>query len=276
MKPFLVWKFNYKYEPVKPLKHPAIILPNHVTNWDPLLVGSAFPQMMYYVASDHLFRLGWVSKIIQFLVAPIPRVKSAADRQTVASIFKQIREGHNICIFPEGKHDLRRRNRGIAWNNSQTGQANRCRPGYLPYGRRIPYPAPLVQISQARLHDRLSRACLPSGRNQSHVRRGIDESIEDDLYTNAYEEQKGGEPIAFRGKILRKIWKPLSTSALPAENGRASKQGDIFFCSCGLKLKYTEYGLAEVHQSTKASLYHRAGMDKVAITPCSGTGRRTS
>ena len=84
LKPFLVWKFNYKYEKVEPLEHPAFILPNHVTNWDPLLVGLSFPQMMYFVASDHLFRLGWVSKIIEFLVALFPgqiRCRSANRNQ---------------------------------------------------------------------------------------------------------------------------------------------------------------------------------------------------
>ena len=102
LKPFITWKFNYRFERSKPLDHPAFILSNHVTNWDPLLVGLGFPKMMYYVASDHLFRLGWLSSILRFLVAPIPRIKSTADRQTVAAIFRLIKEGHNICIVPEG------------------------------------------------------------------------------------------------------------------------------------------------------------------------------
>ena len=100
--PFMKLKFNYRFKKMILPGYPVFVLPNHVTNWDPLLVGVATPRMMYYVASDHIFRLGWISKLLVFLVAPIPRVKSSTDWKTVSSIIKLIREGHNICIFPEG------------------------------------------------------------------------------------------------------------------------------------------------------------------------------
>jgi len=246
LKPFLVWKFNYKFEKIEPLKHPAFILPNHVTNWDPLLVGLSFPQMMYYVASDHLFRLGWVGKIIEFLVAPIPRVKSAADRQTVATIFKRIKDGHNICIFPEGNMtfsgETGELHRTTARLVKRTGAAlvtYRMEGGYLTQPRWSKYPRRGSMIGYpVRIY------------NPEEIKAMSEEElmkcIEDDLYTNAYEEQRRRGPIAYRGKDLAEnLETALYLCPSCGQMEELQSRGDSFFCSCGLKLKYTEYGLLQ-------------------------------
>lgn len=43
LKPYLVKKLNYSFEEVKPKHKPYIILANHNTDYDPFLVGLAFP-----------------------------------------------------------------------------------------------------------------------------------------------------------------------------------------------------------------------------------------
>ncbi|MGI6532812.1 MAG: 1-acyl-sn-glycerol-3-phosphate acyltransferase [Bacillota bacterium] len=63
-------------------------LANHVTNYDPLLVGLSFPQHMYFVASEHLFRIKVLSSILKFIVAPIVRVKAKTERHTALSILR--------------------------------------------------------------------------------------------------------------------------------------------------------------------------------------------
>lgn len=243
LKPFLTWKFNYSFESVKPLKHPAIILPNHVTNWDPLLVGLAFPQM-YFVASDHLFRLGLVSKIIQYLVAPIPRIKSAADRQTVANIFKLIRKGHNICIFPEGNMTFGGETGELHGTTARlikrTGAAlvtYRMEGGYLSQPRWSSSPR------------RGSMAGYPVHIYQPEEIKAMSEEqltkrIEEDLYTNAYIEQEQREkPIAFRGRSLAEnLETTLYLCPCCGQIGELKSKDDSFLCSCGLNLKYTEYG----------------------------------
>ena len=244
LKPFLVWKFNYKYEKVEPLEHPAFILPNHVTNWDPLLVGLSFPQMMYFVASDHLFRLGWVSKIIEFLVAPSPRVKSAADRQTVTSIFKRIKEGHNICIFPEGNMTFGGETGELHGTTARlvkrTGAAlvtYRMEGGYLTQPRWSRFPRRGSMIGYP------VRIYKPE-EIKAMSEEELMKCIEDDLYTNAYKEQEKRGPIAFRGKNLAEnLETALYLCPSCGKMGELQSSDDNFYCSCGLKLKYTEYGL---------------------------------
>ena len=106
MGPFLKRKLNYSYEKVKPSSRPYVILANHNTDYDPLLIGLAFPDHMYYVASEHIFRWGFVSKLINFLVAPIPRVKGTTEINTVMNIFKRLKAGANVCMFAEGNRSF--------------------------------------------------------------------------------------------------------------------------------------------------------------------------
>jgi len=252
MKPYLMWKFNYRFEKVKDLKFPAIILPNHVTNWDPLLVGLSFPQMMYYVASDHLFRLGLISKIIQFLVAPIPRVKSSADKQTVISIFKRIREGHNICIFPEGNMtfggETGELHRTTARLVKRTGAAlvtYRMEGGYLTQprwsrsprrGSMIGYPVRIYTPDE-----------IKDMSEEELMKR-----IEGDLYTNAYDEQRKRGFISFKGKNLAEhLETALYLCPCCGKMGELKSKGDHFFCNCGLKLRFTEYGFLESENHQK-------------------------
>ncbi len=83
-------------------KRPYLILMNHQTAFDQFFVGVTFHQPVYYVASEDLFSMGWVSKLIRWLVAPIPIRKQATDLQAVKSCIKVAREGGSICIAPEG------------------------------------------------------------------------------------------------------------------------------------------------------------------------------
>jgi len=96
--------FTYKF---KAKKHklsegPHLILSNHQTTMDPFLLALSFKGPIYFMASEDLFVKGILSKIIQFLVAPIPKKKSVSDARAIKKSLRLIKEGANICIFPEG------------------------------------------------------------------------------------------------------------------------------------------------------------------------------
>ena len=61
------------------IEGPVLLVPVHTCAWDPLLVAMSLPRkQVYYVASEHLFRLGPVSRLLNWLVAPIPRRKASS------------------------------------------------------------------------------------------------------------------------------------------------------------------------------------------------------
>ncbi|MBE6700135.1 MAG: hypothetical protein E7584_07870 [Ruminococcaceae bacterium] len=53
---FAKLKFNFKFKKPKKEELPEnyIVLSNHVTDYDPILVGLSFPHQMYFVASEHI------------------------------------------------------------------------------------------------------------------------------------------------------------------------------------------------------------------------------
>ena len=79
-----------------------LVLSNHQTGFDQFFPSFAFKQHLYYVASEDIFSMGWLSKLIQWIAAPIPIKKQVTDIKAVMSCIRVAREGGSIAIFPEG------------------------------------------------------------------------------------------------------------------------------------------------------------------------------
>ncbi len=85
---------------------PALIMSNHSTTMDPFIIGCSFSRPIYYIASDDLFTIPFLSKIIKWLVNPIPKSKSKSDFGTIRTTLKVLKEGGTVAIFPEGNRTL--------------------------------------------------------------------------------------------------------------------------------------------------------------------------
>lgn len=86
----------------KQKKTPYLVLLNHQTPFDQFFVGMAFRGPIYYLATEDIFSMGWVSSVIRYLVAPIPIKKQTTDVKAVKNCIRVAREGGTICIAPEG------------------------------------------------------------------------------------------------------------------------------------------------------------------------------
>ncbi len=103
MYPYCRMKFGVKIERMKDQqKRPYLILLNHQMVFDQFFVGMAFKGPIYYVATEDIFSLGWVSSLIRYLIAPIPIKKQTTDVHAVRTCYKVAKEGGTIAIAPEG------------------------------------------------------------------------------------------------------------------------------------------------------------------------------
>ena len=101
--PLSLIKYGIKIQRFEKYKErPHLILYNHQTAFDQFFVGMVYPGAVYYVASEDLFSNGFVSKLIKFLVNPIPIKKSTTDVRAVLNCMQVAREGGTIAIAPEG------------------------------------------------------------------------------------------------------------------------------------------------------------------------------
>lgn len=241
--PFFRFRYKYTAEIIKD-EGPILLVSNHVTNMDPFLVAMSLPDRnIHYVASEHLFRLGWVSKVISYLVGPIPRRKGANGAATAMACVRKIRAGSSVCIFAEGE---------TTWDGRSVNV--------------FPATGTVAKLSGAPLVTyRIEGGYLTSPRWGKGVRRGkmrghvvkiyspeelkamtpaqIDAAMNADIYEDAWERQKR-EPVRYKGrKLAEGIDVALFLCPECRRVGGITGKGNELRCSCGMERTVTEYGV---------------------------------
>lgn len=104
LQPYCKNKYGASIEPFRgQVKgQPYLILFNHQTAFDQFFVGLSVKGPVYYVASEDIFSMGWVSDLIRYIVAPIPIKKQTTDVGAVMACKRVAREGGTIALAPEG------------------------------------------------------------------------------------------------------------------------------------------------------------------------------
>ena len=103
LRPFVRWRYSVQVDAFREEgNRPYLIVMNHQTGFDQFFVAMAFRQPIYFLATEDIFSLGWVSRLIRWLVAPIPIRKQTTDIQAVKNCIRVAREGGTICLAPEG------------------------------------------------------------------------------------------------------------------------------------------------------------------------------
>lgn len=244
--PVVRYRFNYQFETAHPKHHPYIVLSNHTTNWDPLMVSASFPRQMYFVATEHIFRQGLLSKLLQTFVAPIMRLKTRTEMHTARIMLRTLKDGENVCMFAEGS---------TTWNGETSPV--------------VPSTAKLVKRSGVALITyRLEGGYLSLPRWSKTIRKGamrgyvvheyppeqlaamtvpeIEQAIAGDIYFNAFAHNETAG-IHFRGKRMAEhLELTLYYCPLCGEIGSLHSADDLLTCaSCGLTLRYNTLGRFE-------------------------------
>ena len=103
LKPFICYLYGLKVEKFKEENgRQYLVLANHQTGFDQFFPSLVFKQHLYYVASEDIFSMGWLSKVIQWIAAPIPIKKQVTDIKAVMNCMRVAKEGGSIAMFPEG------------------------------------------------------------------------------------------------------------------------------------------------------------------------------
>ena len=101
--PFVVKKYNIDIEKFKEQgDRQYLIIANHQTGFDQFFVGYTFEGPIYYIASEDIFSMGFISDLLRWAVNPIPIKKQATDISAVLNCMRVAREGGTIALFPEG------------------------------------------------------------------------------------------------------------------------------------------------------------------------------
>lgn len=134
LRPYSKWKYGFSSEKFRKQGDRAyLIVFNHQTAFDQFFVGMCFRGPVYYIASEDLFSNGILSKLIRYLVAPIPIQKQATDVTAVLNAMRVAREGGTIAIAPEG-------------NRTFSGKTEYIKPSIAPLVRALKLPVAVCRI----------------------------------------------------------------------------------------------------------------------------------
>ena len=201
--PYTVWKYGIKVEKFKEQgDRPYLILYNHQTGFDQFFVGMTFKGPVYYLATEDIFSLGFLSSLLRFAVAPIPIKKQTTDIAAVKTCYKVAKEGGTIAIAPEG-------------NRTYSGKTEYMNPAIATMAKKMKLPIVLYRIEGGYF--------VSPNWSEGAVRRGylygapvniytaeqleqmsvaeINEIINRDLHEDAYERQRLA-PKKYKGKDL--------------------------------------------------------------------------
>lgn len=241
--PFFKRIYGYSCNLAPELKAPYLVLANHNADLDPAFVGFSFPQQMYLVASEHVYRRGFASKILKWAFEPIAKIKGSSDTLTVMKMIRYLRSGKNVCMFPEGNRSFN----GVTGQiNDATGKLVKTSAAtlvtYKLTGGFFTTPRWGFGIRKGKFHGEVVNVYSPEQLKEMTPAE-ITEVIRKDLYEDAYKTQEELQ-ISYKGKN-RALGFESSYCVCPdcKEVGTIATKGNSVFCKkCGKSTEIDEKG----------------------------------
>ncbi len=235
--------YGFTGAPAPAPKAQALIFSNHNCNLDPLFITVSFKTPIYFVASDAIFRLGRISRLLNWLAAPIPIAKSQLDARSIRAMLRIRGEGGSICLFPEG-------------NRSFNGRTCYIAPAAAKLAKRIGLPLVLYRAEGAYLSTPRWGKGIRRGRVRGYVHSVISPDelsalapdellarIRAALFVDAFAMQRE-RPFKYRGRARAQyLERALYMCPKCRAIGSLASKGHDFFCEkCGFAVYYNEYG----------------------------------
>ncbi len=237
--------FRLEYEPIR-ISGPILLVVNHVTACDPLLVGMALGQkQVYFVASDHILRQGLAGRLLQWGFGPIPRRKGASAMLTAKECLRHLRAGHSVCIFAEGEQSWDGRSiPAVKGTGSLALEAGAALVTYRLEGGYFSLPRWGKGLRRGRVRGRVTGVYTPealAGMGKDRINRALNEGIREDAWKRQREEM-----IRYHGRQpAEKLERCLYLCPGCWGIGTLRSRGSRLSCGCGFTVQYTDTGYFE-------------------------------
>ncbi len=216
----------------------AIVICNHVTTLDPVLIGLKFDKPLYYMTSKHVFQNRWIGKLLKFLVNPIPKEKIIkSDIAAVKACIQITRENGSICIFPEG-------------NRTFSGRLGYVDPAITKLIKRLGKPLVVCNIlggygADPRWCSSTRRGKMQVTVKQTYSCEELDAMTNEELYDTIISDltvDEFADNASYRNSRRAECLESV-LYICPVCQGRHTiytQKHSVFCSSCGLELTYTQ------------------------------------
>lgn len=153
-------------------KRQFLILFNHQTAYDQFFVNMSFRCATYFLATEDIFSIGFLSKLLSFSCAPIPIKKQTTDLVALKNLIKVANEGGTIAIAPEGQR-------------TYSGETTYINPAIVAMVKKVRLPIAFYRIeggygSQPRWSDVIRKG---------HITAGVTKVLEPEEYEKLSKEE---------------------------------------------------------------------------------------
>ena len=243
---FMRLKYNYRALG-EGLSEPCLIVSNHVTNWDPFMLGLSVKKFCYFIASEHIFHKKFLGRLIFWLEAPIARQKGSTAGDTAMAAIRRMRKGYSVAVFAEGNRNFNGQNSAIIESTAKLAKAgglalatHRFRGGYLSSPRWSGDSTRRGRLTGEIVH------VYPAAELKKMTPAEIADIIRRDIDENAYETQRQWM-IPYKGrKLAEHLERALCLCPKCHSFNKLESKNDTFYCrACGMQTRYTKYGFFE-------------------------------
>ncbi len=242
---FFLW---YGYHPrVQPVSAPSLIVSNHCTDLDPLMLALTVKNHTYFIASEHVFRRPLAAKFLFWAQSPIVRVKGTTASDTALTAIRRLRRGFSVALFAEGNRTFNGVTADIVESTAKLARisganlvTHRFRGGYFTSPRWSG-----GAVHRGRMTGEIVNIYTPE-QLKAMTPKQIADVIRADIDEDAYATQAEWK-IPYKGKNLAKnLERVLCVCPRCEALGSMRTEGNKLFCAdCGLTAEYTVYGYLE-------------------------------
>lgn len=116
-----------------PRKGPLLLVSNHPSPWDPILVPWSMVRQVHNLGTDQLLRVPYFGWMMPYF-SMIPFKKGMKDPAALAEVERRVKRGDAALIFAEG-------------DRTWTGRSNPIKPGIGRMAKRLDVPVGFVRIT---------------------------------------------------------------------------------------------------------------------------------
>ena len=227
----------------KKFKEPILVLANHTSDMDFVVVAAHISNHMYFVCDRHVLDKGLFGKLFARWFNPIAVFKGSYKMAEVMDIIRRVRAGNSILLFPEGRLSHNGKTLYIDPATAKLAKSLKCRVvTFRSSGGYFKQPRWQEHMNGGRLFS----SGIVNEYDSEYVKNVTVEellqNIREDLYVDAYAEQ-AIKKRRFRFKhgaegITR------CYDVCPKCHGidTLSVHGNTIVCSCGYEMTLDSYG----------------------------------